>query len=459
MLTLTKMALQYYARHLKDDPEVMVEKHLKHFTPVLGEVASASSRKLLIQALKSVGTKLELELIEGLNAFDHKWIDQPDFQRRHDTFKDIQKAIETQDVDLDLGVLLIHNCYYLLKSEKDLSLRENSSHCLRQLTSYLIKQYPKQLDYLLSETVFDMIRKGMKNRNDDFRNECILILGHLARECSESHVVLRDLNRYTNKSDPEVDFFENITHLQLHRHARALLKFCTVTRDLTTSPNVRTLTQFVLPLASFYLCSEKYVGKNSVIDASIECIGTVCRILPWHQYESFLKFYLRKLKKNVDYQKQLVRVTVTILDAFHYDLSKAQVGSEAEHKTEDDNKESESPPENEQSVAVEEDDEKIDDLDEPVVSELEEEDDEEEQTTLKETKICDKVPILCKSTATRVTRSIQRVLLPQLHKALAELTHHDTSHKVNRKKTGFEREEENLLRVPMSLALVKLLQR
>lgn len=51
------------------------------------------------------------------------------------------------------------------------------------------------------------------------------------------------------------------------------------------------------------------------------------------------------------------------------------------------------------------------------------------------------------------------VLLPQLHRTLAEMTHHESSHKVNRKKTGFEREEEDLTKVPISLAVVKLLQR
>lgn len=51
------------------------------------------------------------------------------------------------------------------------------------------------------------------------------------------------------------------------------------------------------------------------------------------------------------------------------------------------------------------------------------------------------------------------VLLPRLQKALAELTRHETSHKINRKKISVEREEEDLLRVPISLAVVKLLQR
>lgn len=54
---------------------------------------------------------------------------------------------------------------------------------------------------------------------------------------------------------------------------------------------------------------------------------------------------------------------------------------------------------------------------------------------------------------------LQVVLLPQLYRTLAEMTHHEGSHKVNRKKTGAEREEEDLVKVPISLAVVKLLQK
>lgn len=454
-----------------DDPR----QHLRQIIPLFGEVSYPSGRKLLIQCLKVIAVKLKMdnavELVDGLNAFDAKWVDQPDFERRHNTFKAIQSAMDENKIDLELGLLLIYNCYYLLKSEKDLSVKENSSYCLKQLTPYLISNFPKDVNFFLNDVILNLIRQGMKSRNGDFRNDCILFLGHLSRECSSSHVVLRDLNRYTNKNDLEVDFFENITHLQIHRHARALLKFCNVTRDLTESPNVRTLTQFILPMASFYLCNEKYTGKNSVIDAAIECIGTVCRILPWHQYGALLKYYLERLRRNIDFQKQLVRITVAILDGFHFDLTKGHVTAslegntvEAKNITTECDKREEKISENEtdETLAANEVSDILDaekfDLENGDDEEIEEEEEEEEKTK-QSIKISEKISILCKSTATRVIKSIQLILLPQLHKALAELTHHDTSHKINRKKTGAEREEEDLQRVPISLALVKLLQR
>lgn len=45
------------------------------------------------------------------------------------------------------------------------------------------------------------------------------------------------------------------------------------------------------------------------------------------------------------------------------------------------------------------------------------------------------------------------------YRTIGKITEHEQSHKLNRKRTSLERQEEDLLRVPIALALVKLLQR
>ncbi|KAK9881414.1 hypothetical protein WA026_016304 [Henosepilachna vigintioctopunctata] len=452
---------------------------LRNIAPLFGEVIHSSSRKLLLYIIdimvcenEDPSFKILKHTLMELNAFDAKWIDQPDFQRRHDSFREIYTLIQENKIEVQLGVLLIFNCYYILNNEKDLSLRENSSRLLKMLIPHLLKEYQtlrQTHDYIL-ETTFNLIRKGMKSMNDYLRNECISLLGHLAKKCPENHFILRDLHIFTNDADVEVDFFENLIHIQIHRQARAMTKFCQILRKQTVMINPQTLTRFVLPFASFYLCNEKYAAKNSVLDAAIETVGVICRLLPWHQYEGLLKFYLNKLRGKVNYQKQLVRLNVAILDSFHFDLHKAQeldneilntkqkieedekndtvVSGEVDNSNEDDTNQ-------DQDFIAEENnlEEDVDDVLENI-----DEKDEEEEDNITTSSICDKTTVLCKSTATRVIYTIQTVLLPQLHKALAELTHRDTSHKLNRKSTRYEQEEEDLIKVPLSLAVVKLLQ-
>ncbi|KRT84681.1 HEAT domain-containing protein [Oryctes borbonicus] len=458
------------------------ETHLKQISPLFGEVTHVSCRKLLGQLLSIVSKKssgqfiLIDEIMAKMNAWDSKWVNQPDFQVRGDTFKQVQAMILENSISLELGVLLIYNCIYTLKSEKDLALKENASHCMKTIAPYLVKKYSKISDrnYILDETLFHLIRQTLKSKNSDPRNECILLLGCLSRECPDAHVVLRDLQKLTNSQDLEVDFFENLTHLQVHRHGRALLKFSTVYKEELTLPNIRTLTQFVLPLTTHYFCNEKYKDKHSLIDAANDALGTICRLLPWHQYEGLLKFYLSMLRRKVDYQKQLVKLIVTILDSFHFNLYKAQFDNEVAQN-------SNNAVDNEAHLNASQIEEKVDALNENVKSSEEEgveieaildeleklkedsEEDEEQTILMKKAtysiKAYEKIMVLCKSTATRVIQTIQIALLPQLHKILAEMTHHESNHKINRKKISAEKEEEDLLRVPISLALVKLLQK
>jgi hypothetical protein len=49
-----------------------------------------------------------------------------------------------------------------------------------------------------------------------------------------------------------------------------VFRFCQVMKDLTKAPTSRTLTHFILPVASGFLCSEKYAHKNNVVDAAVE---------------------------------------------------------------------------------------------------------------------------------------------------------------------------------------------
>jgi U3 small nucleolar RNA-associated protein 20 len=226
---------------------------------------------------------------------------------------------------LEFGVAVILNCFFFLKTDNDLAMRDRSGQCLKTVGVYLVKNFNNSSvdrKYLLDETILTMVRFGIRSKVENVKLQSIAFIGHMAMECPEVHPVLKDLHALTNKQDPEVDFFENMQHLQLYRRARAFLRFCKIAKSMLKAPNSRTLTQFILPLCSSYLCNEKYVNKNSLIDAAIETVGIVCKLLPWNQYEIVLRYYLDKLRACTEFQKQIIRIVVAILDSFHFNLSK-----------------------------------------------------------------------------------------------------------------------------------------
>ena len=462
--------------------------HIRTILPLLGTVSAIPARKLLLELYKTIVEKSSndcreilmknYELISALNAWDRRWLDQPDFQRRLNAFSEINNATEKNEITLEFGIGIIHNCYYILKNEADLALRDNAGQCLKFLGSKLAQVHKGNTAdrrYLMDHTIFPLIKRGITSKVEVVRLQSISFLGHLAMECSDIHPVLRDLSVLTNKADPEVDFFENMQHLQLHRRGRAFLKFCNIAKTLKKPFNPRTLTQFILPFTSSYLCNATFMHKNSLIDAAIETVGTVCRLLPWHQYEIILKHYLEKLRHSIEFQKQLVRIIVSILDSFHFDLSKYKPAEEfsvskeikaiSEKKMissdeEDENVDKQSDEKSDDKTNEIEVEEKLDEaLNSENIDTVEEIVEKVQNEIQEEVLMMKKQIILSQNGARRVVFSISKELLPQLHRSIIARTSRENSHKINKKRVAMDNEEEELMRVPIALAFVKLLQK
>ncbi|XP_067207673.1 small subunit processome component 20 homolog isoform X2 [Linepithema humile] len=458
------------------------ETHVRSIAPLASLLSDLSTRKLFLLLYSIIAERSseefhetmtrDCDILTMLNAWDYKWIDQPDFQKRLDAFGKISTMVEKNTITLEFGVIVIHNCFYFLKTESDLAIKDCSGQCLKLVVSKLAKENKSNTlnrRYLMDDTILALTRKGITSKNETVRLQSIALLGYMALECADVHPILQDLSLLANRADSEVDFFENMQHLQLHRRARALLKFCTLVKTLQKPINPKTLTQFILPLCSSYLCNETFVHKNSLIDVAIETVGIVCKLLPWHYYEIILKHYLGKLRSSTEYQKQIVRIVVMILDSFHYDLSKYKSTKEITQietsSTEDrniliDEKETTTIGENEKLEDTEREaqekleealnDENVDNVEEVI----------EMNETIKESiPIIDKQMLLSPYGAKRVIFSISKSLLPELHRSIVARSQQDNSHKINRKRIASETEEDDLLRVPIALAFVKLLQK
>lgn len=310
------------------------QMYTKNIAVLFNKVSPVDVRKLLIKLLSSIAENATKDkqtltqmavIISEMNAFNKRWIEQPDFDRRLDAYKKIYELSENGAIDMDLAILIVNNCFYFIKAEKDIGLRDGAGLCLKRILPKLLSKYWSMTDgqFLVRDTVLSLISSGIRDtKNEVLRNESIALLGELAREAPDADVVLSDLAHLTNKEDIEVDFFENMCHLQMHRRVRALLKFCKVAKKMTKCPTPRTLTNFILPLATTYICDDKYTDKNTLIDACIEVISTCSRLLPWYHYEVILKTYLNKMRNSTEHQKQLTRILMGILDAFHFDFSK-----------------------------------------------------------------------------------------------------------------------------------------
>lgn len=487
-------------------------QHIRSIAPMFTQITGVGPRKQLCDLLETIarraiadpthgdGVRLQRtsDIVRSLNAWDRRWVQQPDYEKRLGAFRHIAELQAAGEMDVDLCLLAVYHCFYFVRHDKDLAMRDAASHHLRTMLPAMVRQLQangggeaKSLDRLI-DVVLNLLRGTIADSVDAVRAEGILLLGELARECPDAHVVLKDLHQFSDKTDREVDFFDNMVHMQAHRHGRALVRFCAVARTLERRPATRTLTQFVLPLATQYVCAERHASKHGLVTAAIEAIGVVAQLLPWHQYEALLKYYLKKMRFNVEYQKQLVRLVMQILDGFHFDLSRAklqkhelakQVVKEVLEEVEPEQvevvAEVKAAAEGEEAVVLGSADEpnaedELDaELNRPADNDDDEDDDDDAvdevaiepaaaaKSAPKKARIAimDQPIVLSHKAAKRLVHTIATGLIPQLNNSITTISTFESFHKLNRKKRHSEREEEEILRVPIALAMVKLLQK
>lgn len=169
------------------------EQYVTQVTPMFSSAAGRQSRQLLCAVLFLLLPKSQAKLVSDLNAWDARKVDEPHFERRISAFS---AATKMEDVGLELGLLVIHNCFHALRTEKDISLRDCASHCLRVLCPRLARRYaaqPAVRTLVLERTVMEILRRGVRDKDEAVQHEMLGLLGEMTRKCGDLHPALRDL--------------------------------------------------------------------------------------------------------------------------------------------------------------------------------------------------------------------------------------------------------------------------
>lgn len=116
--------------------------------------------------------------------------------------------------------------------------------------------------------------------------------------------------------DAEQDFFNNITHLQKHRRARAILQF----KDFTSSGNPSEVitTKVFVPLFLKMLYDEQDGKAENIRRACLETLAGIIGNMEWKSYYAFLMKCFREMTRKPEKQKVLLRLISSILGCFHF---------------------------------------------------------------------------------------------------------------------------------------------
>ncbi|KAH9620789.1 hypothetical protein KSS87_018169 [Heliosperma pusillum] len=229
----------------------------------------------------------------------------------------------------DQALVILSHCIYDMVSE-EIILRQSAYRSLLSFIDFSARIIGKEIDegtmecegnlwtdVCIQRVVNKFLLKHMGNamiKETTLRKEWIDLLHEMVLKLSGIST-LRSLNVLCS-DDAEVDFFNNIVHLQKHRRSRALSRFSKI---FATEKLPEFILKSIFVPLFFNMLFDLPTGKGENIrSACLDAIASVSRQLGWKSYYDLLMRCFREITRKPDREKVLVRLVCSILDQFHF---------------------------------------------------------------------------------------------------------------------------------------------
>ncbi|KAI0035598.1 armadillo-type protein [Vararia minispora EC-137] len=279
---------------------------------------SRAARTALVSAFRQLSTvDVSLQslanLIDGLNAYSEKKLEEPDFDRRLEAF-----ALLTDEMHSSLSsyhwLPVLYNMLYFIQDPNELAIRTSSAQGLKLFIDAVSLHPDTDYQLIFLRKLYPALKNGLRSRNEFVRAEVLGVISFAVRKC-DNLTVLQDMRVLLADGDEEANVFNNIHHVQLHRRVRALRRLC----EFCESEQLRgsTLAEIFVPLVGNFITSAASVD-HQLVNAAITATGTMARQLAWGPYISLVNQYLKLSKTKDALQRVYIRTLVSILDNFHF---------------------------------------------------------------------------------------------------------------------------------------------
>lgn len=258
-----------------------------------------------------------VRLVSDLNAYSAKRLEEPDFDKRLTAFASLNDA--PQD-DLPQTIRewspLLRSALFFIKDPEELSIRTNSSSLLKRFIDLVGAAETGAFVDTINHIIIPGLRQSIRSRIELVRNEAMVVVAHAVQICDgiPALVELRPLAG----DDDDTSFFVNISHIQVHRRARALRRL----RDTVQTHEIResTYANVFLPILEHIIAGSTEVTDHHLVNEAILTVGALAGKLRWSKYNGVLSRYLKLGNIKSAQQKLYIRAVSSIIDHFHFDL-------------------------------------------------------------------------------------------------------------------------------------------
>ncbi|KAG7361182.1 DRIM down-regulated in metastasis family protein [Nitzschia inconspicua] len=280
-------------------------------------------------------------LLVQISSTDRKRLDELDFevvipalnslarQEGDSLWKTLCDQCDSLPSDL---IPLINCCFHYLHNEDGVISRASFSG-LRELVftaAELSQNMGESSDgwmKLVESAVVPSARRGLESRDGQVRRYCTLLVREITKcfQDSSSTYVCSDLWRFCDEENSDLDFFLGVTHVQIHRRARAFRRLRKTLTDATESQNEpslssQSLVNVLIPLTLHPLYESKTASEEGLALEAIATLGALSRQLSWSKYNNILWSLLTQFDRHPDQERYLVGAMCAMIDSFHFEL-------------------------------------------------------------------------------------------------------------------------------------------
>ncbi|KAH9449426.1 hypothetical protein KEM48_009240 [Puccinia striiformis f. sp. tritici PST-130] len=295
---------------------------------LLGSVMSRKGRISLVGAVDSIChhsnhsiSPRVIKLLQDLNSFSTKRIDEPDFEKRLNAFSQLENSDSGSGSTLTPKEweLLIQHSLFQIRDPDELSLRGSAASALCHFLALAESNQDVGVQTTLKSTMLPGLKKVLRSKLEIIRQEVLTVFACAVAKQFPAISELEEMRCLLVDGDKEANFFLNIYHIQVHRRIRALRRLGDEAEAGRLSS--KGLLDIFLPLlVHIFLPADLTRTDPDLANEAIRTIGRITKVLNWSAYNAVLQFYVKLIHKPTTVNKITVRVVVSIMKSFHFNL-------------------------------------------------------------------------------------------------------------------------------------------
>ena len=215
--------------------------------------------------------------------------------------------------------LYLLNCCFAQIMSTDLGQTTPALNALLWLLEKLKNEQDKEnFEFMCQQYLTKPIQKGLRSKDDTIFTSCVAILQYILKTGKMTH--LTDLAELCSDEE-EVDFYENMKHLQVHRRSRAIRNLSKRILDESSHEITKTsLTKYIQPMITRYLFNTEFRNSSDLISSCITLMGSICRTVSLPSYVKILEQFIREETTDKAFAKQKFTLVATILQNFNHSI-------------------------------------------------------------------------------------------------------------------------------------------